>query len=106
MRSGERVRALGQRWFAGGGSASVGGIGSGSGSGSGSGIVTRGGNGEAMGSSIERQRGSVVREREREGEMVSPGSSPRKAVPQRKGSIWDSLFQVDVMYQKSRKGSR
>ena len=102
MRSGERVRAAGQRWFAGGGSASVGGIGSGSGSSSG----IRSGNGEAMGSSIERQRGGVVREREREGEMVSPGSSPRKAVPQRKGSIWDSLFQVDVMYQKSRKGSR
>ncbi|KAF2687273.1 hypothetical protein K458DRAFT_188465 [Lentithecium fluviatile CBS 122367] len=39
----------------------------------------------------------------------SPVSSPGKRMPpaqaqrERKGSIWDSLFQVDVMYQKSRK---
>jgi hypothetical protein len=36
----------------------------------------------------------------------SPAGSPSKRVPanrERKSSIWDSLFQVDVMYQKSRK---
>jgi hypothetical protein len=36
----------------------------------------------------------------------SPVGSPSKRVPanrERKSSIWDSLFQVDVMYQKSRK---
>ena len=40
---------------------------------------------------------------------VSPMSSPSKktaaspAPRERKGSFWDGLFQVDVMYQKSRK---
>jgi len=36
----------------------------------------------------------------------SPAGSPSKRAPaprERKGSIWDSLFQVDVTYQKSRK---
>lgn len=49
--------------------------------------------------SPDKQR--VVREGEA-GRAGSPGMSPRKQPPGRKGSIWDSLFHVDVTYQKSR----
>jgi hypothetical protein len=50
-------------------------------------------------SSPDKQR--VVHEGEA-ARAGSPGSSPRKLLPGRKGSIWDSLFHVDVTYQKSR----
>ncbi|KAL5426644.1 hypothetical protein PMIN06_007108 [Paraphaeosphaeria minitans] len=54
---------------------------------------------EARMGSPDKQK--VVREAE-VARAVSPATSPRKQPPGRKGSIWDSLFHVDVTYQKSR----
>ena len=55
-----------------------------------------------MGGSTVLQR--VASREEATATMASPSTSPRKAPVQgRKGSIWDNLFQVDVVYQKGRK---